>query len=127
MFFVMLPWHIKNNLLSVLQHKRTEEGNITLVVENITPEDRGLYTVRASNRIGEAKCFSHVIVKSLSSLDAKSSDVHLDDKYEYPTFTEWFSDQVVAEGESAKFECIVKGRPAPKVCYNNMGSSKLEF
>lgn len=100
------------------QCEKTGEGNITLTVENVTPEDKGLYTVRASNRLGEAKCFSHVIVKSLSSLDTISSGVHLDDKYEYPAFIESFTDQTVVEGEPAKFECIVKGKPAPKVtCY----------
>lgn len=83
---------------------------------NVTPEDKGLYTVRASNSLGEAKCFSHVIVKSLSSVgETKSSDVHLEDRFERPTFTEFFCDKVVFEGEPVRFECIVRGKPVPKV------------
>ena len=87
----------------------------------MTPEDKGLYTVRASNSLGEAKCFSHVIVKSLSAVgETKSSDVvHLEDRHERPTFTELFCDKVVVEGEPVRFECIVKGKPAPKVGFSS--------
>lgn len=84
-------------------------------MNNTVPEDKGLYTARAVNSVGEAKCFSHVIVKSLSSRETKTSEVHLEDKFEYPSFAELFTDQIIYEGAPAKFECIVRGKPAPKV------------
>lgn len=82
--------------------------------------DKGQYTVRAINKAGEAKCFSHVIVKAISTFDAsaKSStnEVHFEEKLEKPTFVETFSPDVsVTRGESVKFECIVVGKPNPKV------------
>lgn len=97
------------------QCERSGDGNITLTVNNTVPEDKGLYTARAVNSVGEAKCFSHVIVKSLSSRETQSSDIHLEDKFEYPSFVELFTDQIVYEGAPAKFECIVRGKPTPKV------------
>lgn len=83
--------------------------------------DKGQYTVRAVNKAGEAKCFSHVIVKAISTFDTatKSSsndEVHFEEKFEKPVFVEKFSPSVhVFTGETIKFECIVVGKPAPKV------------
>ncbi|XP_026675716.1 myosin light chain kinase, smooth muscle-like [Diaphorina citri] len=45
-----------------------EDGKATLSISNVTQQDRGLYTVRADNSLGESKCFSHVIVKSIKWL-----------------------------------------------------------
>lgn len=92
------------------------DGTVTLSISNVAPDDKGLYTVRATNSLGEAKCFSHVIIKSLSSMEPKpSADVHLEDKHEAPSFSELFTDKTVFQGQSVKFECIAKGKPAPKV------------
>jgi len=75
--------------------------------------------VRAVNKAGEAKCFSHVIVKAISTFDTAvnppTDKVHFEEKLEKPSFTETFSSVVNAfAGESVKFECIVVGKPAPK-------------
>lgn len=102
----------------VLQGEEDVEGNLRLIIRDATPADKGLYTARAVNSVGEAKCFSHVIVKSLTaSLEPKDapSDVVFEEKLKHPYFVERFADLVVGEGAPAKFECIVKGRPTPKV------------
>lgn len=77
--------------------------------------------MRAVSVAGEAKCFSHVIVKAISSFDAAIKNppagrVHFEEKLEKPIFVETFSsDAHVFDGESIKFECIVIGKPTPKV------------
>jgi len=91
----------------------------TLHIHNALPEDKGQYTVRAVNKAGEAKCFSHVIVKAISTFDSaikpSTDKVHFEEKLEKPSFTETFpSDMNVFTGENVKFECIVVGKPAPK-------------
>lgn len=39
----------------------------------------------------------------------------MEEKLIQPTFKETFGDRKVAEGVSTKFECIVTGKPSPKV------------
>ncbi|CAI6344104.1 unnamed protein product [Macrosiphum euphorbiae] len=97
-----------------------EDGTATLHIHNALPVDKGQYTVRAVNKAGEAKCFSHVIVKAISTFDTAvnppTDKVHFEEKLEKPSFTETFPSVVDAfAGESVKFECIVFGKPAPKV------------
>ncbi|KAK3921141.1 Muscle M-line assembly protein unc-89, partial [Frankliniella fusca] len=89
-----------------------EDGTIILVIDSVTADDRGVYTARASNSLGEAKCFSNLIVKSALS---ESKSVELADRQVPPSFKEQFTDTVVLRGAPIKFECIVVGRPAPKV------------
>ena len=94
------------------------EGFCLLRIKEIVPEDRGVYTAKAINQLGEAKCFSQLIVKSpvtLESLETHATQSQLMTSEERPAFKELFSDVVVNEGSSAKFECIVTGKPAPKV------------
>ncbi|XP_025203968.1 titin isoform X3 [Melanaphis sacchari] len=97
-----------------------EDGTATLHIHNALPVDKGQYTVIAVNKAGEAKCFSHVIVKAISTFDSAvnppTDKVLFEEKLEKPLFTETFSPNVcVVPGESVKFECIVVGKPAPKV------------
>lgn len=89
-----------------------EDGTITLVIESVTSDDRGVYTARASNSLGEAKCFSNLIVKSALS---ESKRVELADRQVPPVFKEQFEDTLVLRGAPIKFECIVLGKPTPKV------------
>lgn len=116
-----------------MQCEEKPDGSAKLTIKNVLPDDKGLYTVRATNSLGEAKCFSHVIIKSLSSLDSKpSTEFHLKDKLEYPSFVETFADKSVQEGDFIKFECIAAGKPAPKVCFwifndNDVAGSWLLF
>ncbi|CAH1395285.1 unnamed protein product [Nezara viridula] len=94
------------------------EGLCLLKIKDIKPEDRGVYTAKAINQLGEAKCFSQLIVKTpvtLESLETQASQTQHMTPEERPAFKELFSDVVVTEGSSAKFECIVTGKPTPKV------------
>lgn len=104
-----------------MQLSSDEDGTATLRIHSALPVDKGQYTVRAINKAGEAKCFSHVIVKAISTFDAAAvptkDEVHFEEKLEKPFFVETFSDVSVFTGESVKFECIVVGKPAPKVSF----------
>jgi len=96
-----------------------EDGTAILHIQNALPTDKGQYTAIAVNKAGEAKCFSHVIVKAILTFDSAikppTDKVHFEEKLEKPLFTETFSPNVdVVPGESVKFECIVVGKPAPK-------------
>ncbi|KAL1455864.1 hypothetical protein WDU94_000636, partial [Cyamophila willieti] len=108
------------------------DGKIILYIGKATQQDKGLYTLRAENSLGEVKCFSHVIVKSVNSVDAASNgepQVHLSDIFEVPEFTETFSDVIVPEETSVKFECIAVGKPTPKIkwLFNNEPISGKDF
>ncbi|XP_050539074.1 muscle M-line assembly protein unc-89 isoform X2 [Daktulosphaira vitifoliae] len=96
-----------------------EDGTAILHIPKALPIDKGQYTVRATNTAGEAKCFSHVIVKSTSSFDIAnigvSNEIKYEEKLEKPVFIETFTDAIVFLGDFVKFECIVVGKPTPKV------------
>ena len=85
---------------------------IRLKIASASAADRGVYTARATNSLGEAKCFANLIVKSAL---AESRTVELAEKLVGPDFKERFVGQTVPVGTTTKFECIITGRPAPKV------------
>lgn len=93
------------------------QGNHTMIVHQVQPSDGGLYTVKATSPSGDIKSFSHVIVKAVNLAEAFEDKPEPDDELRFicPTFKELFSDKCVAEGEATKFECIVIGKPSPKV------------
>uniref|UniRef100_A0A8D8TU96 Muscle M-line assembly protein unc-89 n=1 Tax=Cacopsylla melanoneura TaxID=428564 RepID=A0A8D8TU96_9HEMI len=108
------------------------DGKTSLFIGKATQQDKGLYTLRAENSLGEVKCFSHVIVKCVNSVDGASNgetQVHLSDIFEVPEFTETFSDAVVPEESPIKFECIAVGKPTPKIkwLFNNEPISGKDF
>lgn len=99
-----------------------DTGTAILCIHSALAVDKGQYTVKAVNIAGEAKCFSHVIVKAMSTFDASgkpSTDPVLhqfDEKFKKPEFVETFSSEANAYGgATVKFECIVAGKPNPKV------------
>lgn len=92
----------------------TPEGTVKLVIRNVCQADKGVYTVKASNSCGEAKCFSHLIVKSVNASEMVKRE-HPSAEAVCPTFRELFTDQAVRIDEPAKFECIVVGKPTPKI------------
>lgn len=93
------------------------EGSVRLVVENAVPADRGVYTVKAKNQNGEAKSFAQVIVKAKPKQQ--------EEKNTLPVFKEALSDVVVNEGEAPTFECVIVGKPKPKVRLNCMICSEV--
>lgn len=102
-----------------LQISSDEDGTAILHIHNALASDKGQYTVRAVNRAGEAKCFSHVIVKAITTFEdavkPSTEQVLFEERFEKPVFVETFRDVDASVGEAVKFECIVVGKPAPKV------------
>lgn len=92
--------------------KRTQDddGNVRLVIASVLPDDKGVYTVKASNKVGDAKCFAQVIVKS----QRVQEQTKFEEVKSPPQFKESFKDRTIFEGTATKFECIVVGKPAPK-------------
>ncbi|XP_044767054.1 muscle M-line assembly protein unc-89 isoform X5 [Coccinella septempunctata] len=88
-----------------------EDGNIKLEIKEVQPQDKGVYTVKAINEHGEAKCFAQLIVKSSRVPDT----VTYEEVKTAPVFTELFNDKTAFENTSTKFECIVTGKPKPRV------------
>uniref|UniRef100_A0A182MAH5 Ig-like domain-containing protein n=1 Tax=Anopheles culicifacies TaxID=139723 RepID=A0A182MAH5_9DIPT len=94
-----------------------EDGVVKLIIERVMPDDKGVYTVKAANASGEAKCFSNLIVKTINApeFEAVSTPAFLTESLVCPTFRELFADRVVRQHEPTKFECIVIGKPQPKI------------
>ena len=104
--------------ISCLQCKQENDGTCSLTINYALPSDKGVYTAKAVNSVGEAKCFSQLIVKpSINTENTNPTDVHVAERKPItPTFTELFADRTVVEGETTKFECVVTAKPTPKVC-----------
>lgn len=108
-----IKWLLNNLPITDTEHfvfTYDDEGNVKLEIKAVNPEDKGVYTVKAVNSLGECKCFAQLIVKSSKpSENVKHEEVKLP-----PEFKETFSDRVAVEESSTKFECIVSGKPAPR-------------
>lgn len=85
-------------------------------IKNVTSDDKGVYTVHATNTLGDAKCFSHLIVKSVNVTEnLPTKPIESESFHHFLEFKEMFSDKSVCIGDSAKFECIVVGKPIPRI------------
>lgn len=94
-----------------------EDGTLKLIIKNVLPDDKGVYAVKATNSTGAAKCFSSLIVKLVANSDSQAQifQPEPEEKQICPTFKEIFADRSVKFEDSTKFECIVHGKPTPKV------------
>lgn len=113
----IVKWFLNNKEITAdghIQFVHHPDGTVKLVINNVSNADKGVYTVKASNSCGDAKCFSHLIVKQVNApvTDAQPT---ADEKLVCPTFKELFTDKMVQFEDSVKFECIVVGKPTPKV------------
>lgn len=70
--------------------------------------------MHATNTLGDAKCFSHLIVKSINATENLPTKP-IENEHHFLEFKEIFSDRSVCVGDSAKFECIVVGKPIAKI------------
>lgn len=109
--------------MNYIQIKQKEDGTGILKILSAIPEDRGNYVVKAINIHGEAKAFARLVVRSLGDFRRKEEFVQMEEKLIAPTFKERFDDRRVLEGVSTKFECIVLGKPSPKVIYIHISST----
>lgn len=109
-----IKWLLNNLPITDTEHfvfTHDDEGNVKLEIQSVNPEDKGVYTVKATNSLGECKCFAQLIVKSSKPAEnVKHEELKLP-----PEFKESFHDTVAFEETSTKFECIVTGKPTPKV------------
>ncbi|RZC41074.1 I-set and/or Spectrin domain containing protein, partial [Asbolus verrucosus] len=109
-----VKWLLNNQPITATDHVKIshdDEGTIRLEIENVRPEDKGVYTVKATNSSGDAKCFAQLIVKSMKPPET----VKHEEIKSAPVFKEMFNDRIAFESTSTKFECIVAGKPTPKV------------
>lgn len=109
----------ENDRIQFVQN--SDDGQVKLVLKNVANDDKGVYTVKATNATGEAKCFSHLIVKTINAPEnlLLQNNFHatneIDEKHMCPTFKEKFSDKVADIDDTVKFECIIAGKPTPKI------------
>ncbi|XP_030240178.1 uncharacterized protein LOC108650825 isoform X6 [Drosophila navojoa] len=115
-------WYLTNKELQLNERVTTqsdaEAGIFKLILKNVDASDKGVYTVKVSNDAGDAKCFSHLIVKSVNAPENRrgsQSSVEIVERQLCPEFKELFSDKQAHIDEVVKFECIVVGKPTPKV------------
>ncbi|XP_075253991.1 uncharacterized protein LOC142345665 isoform X8 [Convolutriloba macropyga] len=95
--------------------KMTTNGNThSLQIRSCLAEDSGSYTLQAKNNLGEVSTSCNLYVK----------DRHTEP--EAPEFVIGLSEVVAKEGESATFECVVKGVPAPTVSWYLNGEKLTE-
>ncbi|XP_067210497.1 uncharacterized protein zormin isoform X3 [Linepithema humile] len=95
--------------------KEREDGTRFLKILSAIPEDKGNYVAKAINVHGEAKAFARLVVRSLGDFKRNEEFVQMEEKLIPPTFKEVFEDRRIPEGISTKFECIVTGKPSPKI------------
>ena len=109
-----VKWLLNNQPITASDHIKIvhdTDGTIRLEIDAVRPEDKGVYTVKATNSSGDAKCFSQLIVKSMKPPEI----IKHEEVKSAPVFKEMFNDRVAFDGTSTKFECIVVGKPTPKV------------
>lgn len=115
-----IKWFLSNNEIIESDHIRFDynavDGKAKLILNNITNDDKGVYTVQALNVHGDAKCFSHLIVKSINATaDLVDKKAENEEGHHFLTFKEKFLDKSACIGSSIKFECIIVGKPTPKI------------
>ncbi|KAF5301257.1 hypothetical protein FQR65_LT00957 [Abscondita terminalis] len=110
-----VKWFLNNQDVQTnnrLKISHDTQGNVKLEIEKVSPEDKGVYTVKATNQHGDAKCFAQLIVKSFKPPEVQKE---YEEVKSPPTFKETFADRQAFEETAVKFECIVNGKPTPKV------------
>ncbi|XP_018397085.1 PREDICTED: muscle M-line assembly protein unc-89-like, partial [Cyphomyrmex costatus] len=92
-----------------------KDGTAFLKISSTIPKDKGNYVVKAKNIHGEVKAFTRLVVKSLGDSKRNEEFIQMEEKLIHPTFKEIFQDRKILEGISTKFECIIIGKPSPKI------------
>lgn len=112
----LIKWYLNNKEIfesDRIKFIQNDDGTVKLIINNVTNSDKGVYTVKASNSCGDAKCFSHLIVKSVNapeSLNIQLPQPEVESHFVCPTFKELFKDKTVQIDDEAKFECIITGK-----------------
>ena len=75
--------------------------------------------VKATNKVGEAKCYAKLTVRpappsqELKSVEVRRTTTEV--KHSPPEFLKLFQDKVVRAGDKVTLDCIIVGSPKPKV------------
>ncbi|XP_012542170.2 titin isoform X3 [Monomorium pharaonis] len=113
-----LRWYFDSNEIvhngRILIGEKTDETSF-LKISSTIPKDKGNYMAKAINVHGEAKVFTRLVVKSLGDFKRNEEFIQMEEKLIPPTFKETFQDRKILKGVSTKFECIVTGKPFPKI------------
>lgn len=66
-----IKWFLSNHEIFQSEHVQFSQidGEVKLILNGVTQNDKGVYTVQATSPLGEAKCFSQLIVKSINVAD----------------------------------------------------------
>jgi hypothetical protein len=125
-------WHFNCHKISAADTKfdlinSTGDDYYTLVVKNVSSNDEGEYTCKASNCKGETSWSANLYLSEAltSSLQQKpATTAAADDKENMvaPSFLRKIRDTTVGEGGIACFDCFVDGAPFPTIKWLRNGS-----
>ncbi|XP_013791227.1 obscurin-like, partial [Limulus polyphemus] len=77
------------------------DGTVSLLIENMTPEDAGKYAVVASNPVGKSRSFAFVDVTALPKKE--------------PEFLDGLKPVNLPEGQSGRLEVLIKSDTKPEI------------
>ena len=93
-----------------------------LTIPEVFVEDGGHYMVKATNKAGEAKCYSKLSVRPALPVDEAMMTKTVETRrtlaemtHSPPEFVRLFQDKVVRPGDSLTMDCVITGSPKPKV------------
>ncbi|VDO26475.1 unnamed protein product [Brugia timori] len=114
-------WYKDEDAIRESEHieLRFEGDHCSLKVKNTNMSDAGLYTIKATNTVGEATNFCRLTVQSPSTPRSIMIPPSTSSEPKFPLITPSFAppltNQVVQEGERTVFEVRVFGEPPPTV------------
>lgn len=103
-----------------IRFKTLEEQNLyTLLILEVQGQDSGLYECVAINQAGEGRCEARVNVASTPEPTRKqppsASKKQAEKPDQAPTIIENLKENIVQEGQAAKFKCRISGTPTPEI------------
>ncbi|XP_014664077.1 PREDICTED: palladin-like [Priapulus caudatus] len=98
-------------------------GVCTLTIPNIFPEDTGRYTCTATNASGSKTTSAFLSVQRVDETPsvARTASVFGPQAMIPPSFIKQLGTIKLVEGNSAFFECIVRGQPDPEIIWSRRG------
>uniref|UniRef100_A0A096M656 Roundabout, axon guidance receptor, homolog 2 (Drosophila) n=1 Tax=Poecilia formosa TaxID=48698 RepID=A0A096M656_POEFO len=90
---------------------RYDREDSLLRIKKASVSDQGTFTCVAENRVGKAEASAYLTIRDS----------------EAPQFVVRPRDQIVAQGRTATFPCVTRGKPQPTVFWQREGSKDLLF
>lgn len=102
-------------------HSDEASGKSCLVVLEAYPKDSGRYELSVRNAAGEARASCDVVVKARplpsDTSDSESTLANRSMEPRAPRIQLPLKDIVVADGASARLDCVIVGQPEPEVIF----------